>query len=158
MAEEAENTAPTGNVVDPYLAYNFKLQVQGVTEGHFTEIGGLGVKVEAIPYREGGGNGIVRRLLGPVRYGDVTLRYGLTDSTELWEWFKKSINGEVDRRNVSILMLNTAGTQEVLRWNLINAWLSQWRAAPLDALGREVAIESLTMVYETVDRVEATGG
>ena len=41
---------------DPYRAYNFKLIIQGVTEGHFTECTGLTVKVDAIKYREAGNN------------------------------------------------------------------------------------------------------
>ena len=40
----------------------------------------------------------------------------------------------------------------MLRWDLINAWPSRWRGASLDALDREVAIESLTLVFETLDR------
>ena len=58
----------------------------------------------------------------------------------------------MDRRNVSILMLGTDGITEVLRWDLINAWPSEWRGAPLDALAREVAIESVTLVYESLAR------
>jgi phage tail-like protein len=144
--------ARTGRVVDPYRAYNFKLEIQGVTEGHFTECTGLGVKVSDIKYREGGVNQIVRRLPGHVDYADVTLRYGLTSSAELWNWFMTSVNGKVERRNVSIVMLAPDGVTEALRWNLIAAWPSEWRGAPLDAMAQEAAIESLTLVFESLDR------
>ena len=53
---------------DPYGAYHFKLVIQGVTEGHFTECSGLGVRVEAIKYREGGTSQVVHRLPGRVDY------------------------------------------------------------------------------------------
>ena len=36
---------------DAYRNYNFKLEIQGVTEGHFTECDGMQVKVESIAYR-----------------------------------------------------------------------------------------------------------
>jgi phage tail-like protein len=49
-------------------------------------------------------------------------------------------------------MLDTDGVTEVLRWDLINAWPSEWHGAPLDALAREVAIESLTLVFESLQR------
>jgi phage tail-like protein len=136
---------------DPYRAYNFKLIIQGVAEGHFVECTGMSVSVHAIRYQEGGGNA-VHRIPGPIDYGDITLRYGLTSSADLWTWFRTCAEGNVDRRNVSILMLDTDGSTEVLRWNLVRAWPSQWRGAPLDALGREVAIESLTLVYESLER------
>jgi phage tail-like protein len=143
--------AQPGAWTDPYRAYNFKLIIQGVAEGHFVECTGMSVSVHAIRYQEGGGN-VVHRIPGPTEYGDITLRYGLTSSPDLWNWFRASAEGQVDRRNVSIVMLDTDGATEVLRWNLVRAWPSQWRGAPLDALGREVAIESLTLVYESLER------
>ena len=62
------------------------------------------------------------------------------------------VQGKVERRNVSVLMLETDDVTEALRWDLINAWPSEWRGAPLDALGREVAIESMTLVFESLQR------
>ncbi len=63
-----------------------------------------------------------------------------------------AVDGRVTRKNVSILMLDSEGAGEVLRWDLINAWPSQWRGAPLDAMGTQVAIEDLTLVFETLQR------
>ena len=138
--------------MDPYRAYNFKLVIQGVTEGHFTECSGLGIKVEAIKYREAGNNQVVRRIPGQVDYGEVILRYGLTDSRELWDWFLTAVKGRVERKNVSILMLDSEGVGEVMRWDLINAWPAQWQGTPLEAKSHEIAIESLTLVFETLER------
>jgi phage tail-like protein len=141
-----------GTTTDPYRSYNFKLEIQGVTQGHFTECNGLGIQVEAIKYREGGLNQVVRRIPGPVEYGDVVLRYGLTASVELWDWFMTVVDGQTVRKNVTVVMLGSDGSTPVLRWDLIDCWPSAWRGAPLDALGREVAIESLTLVFETLQR------
>ncbi|MEO8133192.1 MAG: phage tail protein [Betaproteobacteria bacterium] len=152
MADANTQAGQTGSRTDPYRAYNFKLEIQGVTEGHFAECSGLDVKVHSISYREGGNAQVVRKLPGPVEYGDITLRYGLTESRELWDWFTTSVQGKVDRRNVSIVMLDSDGVTEVMRWNLISAWPSQWRGAPLNALDKEVAIETMTLVFETLER------
>ena len=137
---------------DPYRVYNFKLEIGGVAEGHFTECEGLGIDVEAIKYREAGNSQLVRRLPGRVEYADVTLRYGLTTSTELWDWFHTAVTGTVRRENPSIVMLDPDGTTEVMRWNLINAWPAKWRGARLDAMSNEVAIESLTLVFDAMER------
>lgn len=144
--------AQPGVFVDPYRAYNFKLIIQGVTEGHFTECSNMGITVDAISYREGGQSQVVHRIPGRVQYADITLRYGLTLSTELWNWLMTAVKGKVERKNVSIAMLDSDGVTEVLRWNLVNAWVAEWRGAVLDALGREMAIESITLVFETVER------
>lgn len=137
---------------DPYGAYNFKLVIQGVTEGHFTQCSGLGVRVQAIRYREGGASQVVRRLPGRVEYSDVTLRYGLTASQELWMWLQSATKGTVQRRNVSIVVLGADGATEGVRFNLLNAWPSSWTGTPLDALSNEVAIEELTLVYEMLEK------
>jgi phage tail-like protein len=158
MPEAAQQSPPArsgaqpGTFIDPYRAYNFKLQIQGVTQGHFTQCSGLEVEVHPIRYREGGAGQLVHVIPGPVSYGDVTLSYGLTSSTELWQWLQSAVRGQVQRRNVSILMLDSSGATEVSRWNLTNAWPSRWRGAPLDALDHEIAIESLTIVFETLHR------
>jgi phage tail-like protein len=138
--------------VDPYRAYNFKIEIQGVAEGHFTECSGIGVSVHAIRYREGGTGQVVRRLPGPIDYSDVTLRYGLTSSPDLWNWFQSGVKGKVERRNVSIVLVDNDGVTEVTRWNLVNAWVSAWRGALLDALSREAAIESVTLVFDSLEK------
>jgi phage tail-like protein len=138
--------------VDPYGAYNFRLEIQGIESARFTHCSGLGAKIHSIPYREGGISQVVHHLAGPVRYGDVQLRYGLTSSTELWDWFMEAVAGNVNRKNVSIVLLQSDGVQEAGRWNLENAWPCEWRGAVLDALGQEVAIESLTLVFESLQR------
>ncbi len=117
---------------------------------------GLGIRVERISYREAGNNSIVRAVPGRVSYPPVTLRFGLTSAQELWDWLLAAVNGRVDRRNVSIVMLDSAGAAEVLRWNLLNAWPQEWYGAPLDAMSRELAIETLTLAHEGLDR-EAGG-
>ena len=139
-------------VTDPYRAYNFKLEIQGIVQGHFTECSGLQIKVDAISYREAGNNQVVRRIPGQVTYGDVVLRYGLTNSRELWDWLKTVVSGDVGRKNVSIILVDSSGSNEVMRWNLINAWPSEWQGATLNALSHEMAIESLTLVFETLER------
>jgi phage tail-like protein len=147
----AAPAAQPGNWVDPLRAYNFKLLINNVTEGHFTEVSGLGVKVERISYREGG-NTTVRAIPGRVTYAAVTLRFGLTASQELWDWLMSAVAGRVVRRNVSVVMLDSSGSAEVLRWNLINAWPQEWYGAPLDALSQELAIETLVLAHEGLQR------
>jgi len=153
-AQQGQGAAPaqTGAWTDPYRAYNFKLEIQGVTEGHFTECSGLGVKVDVISYREGGNSQVIHRLPGQVSYADVTLRYGLTNSRQLWEWFLTSMRGKVERRNISIVLVDSDGVTEAMRWNLINAWVSEWSGAVLNASTHEVAIEAMTIVFETLER------
>lgn len=156
-APAARPTAQPGNWVDPYRAYNFKLIIDKVAEGHFTEVSGLGVKVERISYREAGNSSIVRAVPGRVTYSSVTLRYGLTESKHLWDWIMATVGGRVDRRTVHILMLDPSGIAEVMRWTLTNAWAEQWHGAVLDAMSHELAIETLVIAHEGLQRVTNSG-
>ena len=101
----------------------------------------LSVSVESIPYREAGNNQLLRHIPGPADYGAVTLRYGVTTSRELWDWMMVTARGEVDRRNVSIILLDSTGSSEVMRWNLQDAWPSEWQGASLVASDRAIAID-----------------
>jgi phage tail-like protein len=148
----ADPQPKVGAPIDPYRNYNFLLQVQDVSEARFVECSGLGMRVHPIRYRESGTGQIVRALPGPVEYAEVTLRYGLTNSLDLWNWLLAAARGTVQRRHVSIVMLDSDGTREAFRWNLIHAWPCEWRGAPLDALAREAAIEEMHLAYDSLDR------
>jgi phage tail-like protein len=137
---------------DPYRNYNFKLEIQGVTQGHFTECSNIGIRIQAISYREGGLNQVVHRMPGPVEYADIVLRYGLTASCELWNWFLKAAHGNCDRKNVSVVLLDSSGATEVARWNLNRAWPREWNGAPLDAKGNSFAFETITLAFESLER------
>src|SRR5260221_11402698 len=114
----AQSGAQPGVFNDPYRAYNFKLVIQGVTEGHFTACTGLGVKVQVIKYREGGTSQVVHCIPGPVEYADITLRYGLTASHEIWDWLMAVVAGTVERKNVSIIVVSSDGENGRMRWEI----------------------------------------
>jgi|RhiMethySRZTD1v2_1073278.scaffolds.fasta_scaffold797771_2 phage tail-like protein len=141
-----------GNWIDPARNYNFRLEIQGVEQGHFTECHGLGAQVKPIRYREGGLNQVVHAIPGQLTLLEVTLRWGFITSTEMWEWFLKVMEGNIERRNVTIVILNAPGTEPVVKWNLIDSWPTSFRGTPLNALGNEVAMEDMSLVYERLTR------
>jgi len=150
-APAPQSGATPGTTVDPYRAYNFKLIILGVTQGSFTQCSGFGIRVDPISYMAGG-DVVERKIPGRVHYDEITLHYGLTDSLELWEWMQSAVKGTVERKNVQIVLLDADGITEKLRWTLYNAWPSAWRGAPLNTSNSEIAIESLELQYETLDR------
>ena len=137
---------------DPFRSYNFKLDINGVAEGHFTECSGLSVKIESISYREAGNNQTVRHIPGPVDYATITLKFGVTKSKTLFDWMMKAAEGKVERKNVSISLLDSQDSTEVMRWNLHDAWPSEWKGANLVATDKGVAIEELTLVFDRLER------
>ncbi|MGH9250068.1 MAG: phage tail protein [Acidimicrobiales bacterium] len=157
MSDAAAGTvaasAQPGAWNEPFRSYLFKLILDGGTDAaFFNAVSGLGMDVEAIEWREAGSNSIVRQLPGRISYSYVTLSYGLTSSDDMWQWMLSAASGSVRRRQVSIAMLDPTGIDEVLRWNLLDAWPKSWQGAPLDALGQTAAIERMTLVHEGLSR------
>lgn len=154
---EDQNQAQPGNPVDPLRAYNFRLEFGGQDEiqAHFTSLSGLWGEVDVIPFREAGANSIIHQLPGQPTYGEIELRSGLTRSQQLWDWFMSAVDGKVVRRNVSIVMMGTDRSSERMRWNCAGAWPKRFAVEELNTLAQEVAIESVTIVYESIERVKA---
>lgn len=135
-----------------FRGYNFILDLGSGPVGYFTEVSGLGMEVEAIEYREGGGAPAVRKLTGRVRYSDVTLKWGLTESRELWDWMQTAVKGRAQRRHLSVILVEPNGQTELTRWNLSDAWPTKWHGAHLDAMGNDAAIETLSLAHEGIER------
>lgn len=142
----------TGQRVDPFFNYNFLVELDGITRGTFQEVSGLDATTEPIEYREGGQNTTVRKLPGLTKYGNIVLKRGVTSDTELYDWHRQTVLGSIDRRNGSIIVLDRQGG-EVARWNFRDAWPTKYDIPDFNATGNEVAIETLEIVHEGVERV-----
>jgi len=143
---------PTGDRQDPYRVYNFKLEIDGITRAGFRECSGLDSSQDPIDYREGNEKPrLVRKLPGLVKHSNITLKWGITDDASLWEWRKKAMDGKVERKNGSIILLDDTGTEK-LRWNFREGWPTKWTGPTFNATGNEVAIETLEIVHEGLEK------
>jgi phage tail-like protein len=136
---------------DPYRNCNFLVEIDGITQAGFTDCTGFGASNDPIEYREGGENTTVRKLPGMTKYNNITLKWGLTDSRELYDWFRSVVRGDIQRKNGSIIVLDLAG-QEKVRWNFFSAWPAKWDGPDFTAKGNDVAIETLELAHEGVER------
>ena len=141
----------TAQRVDPYRNFKFLVEIDRIVQGGFLECSGFGSSVEVIEYREGGEASTVRKLPGKVSFPDITLKWGVTDSRELYDWHLAAVNGAVDRRNGSIILQDDLGN-EATRWNFFNAWPTKWDGPSLSAKGNEVAVETLILAHEGMAR------
>ena len=142
---------PTGARRDPFRAHSFTVEIDGIARAGFRECSGLDTSQDPVDYREGNDPPTMRRLPGLVKYANITLKWGMTDDAELWEWRRRAIEGKVERKNGSIVLLDETG-QEQLRWNFREAWPVKWTGPSFNATGNEVAIETLELVHEGVTK------
>jgi phage tail-like protein len=127
------------------------VEIGGNAKAGFSEVSGLSAEAEVIEYREGADPVTSsRKLPGRIRYGDVTLRRGLTTSRDLFDWWMTVVHGNLLRQDIGIVLLDDART-EVLRWRLRGAWPVRFEAATLQAKGNEILIESIVLTHEGLE-------
>jgi phage tail-like protein len=141
----------TGEIPDPFGNYNFLVELDGISRAAFQECSGFDSTIDVIEHREGGENTVLRKLPGMTKYSNIVLKWGVTDDTELYDWHRKVIKGDIERKNGSIVMLNRKG-EEVVRWNFVRAWPTKWDGPDFNAEGNDVAIETLELAHEGVER------
>jgi len=136
--------------VDPYPSFLFRVELDGITQAHFRECTGLGSSVEVIENPEGG-KGQVGKLPGRVKFPNIILKWGLTDSTELYEWHRSALQGDIQRKHGSIVQLDRKG-EEKARWNFVDGWPTKWDGASYNAGGSDLSVETLEIAHEGVER------
>ena len=134
---------------DPVGELRFKAELQGVIVGNFAECTGLSAEYEVMEYQPGGAPSPVK-LRGAIKYPNIVLKRGYTTATELWEWRKKVINGQTDRRSGSITLLDES-RKKALEWKFREGWPCKWEGPALNAKNNEVAIETLEICHEGLE-------
>ena len=105
-------------------------------------------------YREGTDPAHVRKLDGLTKYGNITLKWGVTDSTELHDWHKAILAGQIgsNRKQVSIIVLDETGDDKA-KFVVSEAWPVKYQPSALNGKGNEVLVELLELVNEGIERV-----
>jgi phage tail-like protein len=133
---------------DPYRAFNFSLEIDGIPRGAFSEASGLTADGDSVDYREGTDmQHNVRKLVGLRKYTNITLKRGYTKDDSLWKWYTNILNGNPDRRNVTITLMDEARAA-VIRWHAENVWINKIEGPSFKASGNDVAMESVELVHE----------
>jgi phage tail-like protein len=143
---------------DPLVGFNFGLEIEGTVTGYFTEVAGIGSEHEIIEHKvvDDAGRELVMKIPGRLKWGDITLKRGITSDMQIWDWRKKVEEGDVKgaRKNGSIFMLDRA-YKEVARWDFVSAWPSKVTGPSLKADSNEFGVEELTLVHEGLKRVQS---
>ena len=140
----------TGDRRDPYAGFNFLVEIDGITRAAFSECSGLSTDTDPIEYRNGSEDITVRKIPGLKKFANISLKRGMTQDMELWNWRKTVLGGVTERKSGSIVLLNEARGQ-ALRWNFKEGWPTKWEGPSLNATGSDVAIETLEIAHEGLE-------
>lgn len=131
---------------DPYLSFDFVVEIEGLVAGGFSECSGLEVASEFFEYQEGGVNDYAHRLWGPAKSPPLVLERGLGAADGLWAWYREVLGGRVTRRNGTI-HLRDRRRAIVRSWNFRQAVPSRWTGPQLRADSNTVAFERVELVH-----------
>ena len=140
-----------GSRKEPYLAYNFIVEIDNIEVAEFSEVSGLSIETQVEKKTFGGENHREYTFLTQTKYSDITLKHGLTKDTTLWGWYEKVIAGDLRnvRQNASIYLLNDSG-KSLIWWDVFDACPIKWEGPTFSAASSAVAIETLVLTHNGI--------
>jgi phage tail-like protein len=143
--------------IDPLRNFRYRLEIDSVTQAGFSEVMIAETTIDAVDYREGIDPPHVRKLTGLTKYGNITLKWGLTiggSALDLFRWHADVSAGQVKerRKKVVIVVQDEAGVDSA-RFVITDAWPIKYDPSDLNAKGNEVLIELLELANEGIERV-----
>jgi phage tail-like protein len=154
----------------PFTNFNFSVEINvpgignKLCNAEFSDCDGLDMTLDLKTIREGGNNTQQIRLLGAVNYGTVTLKRGMTDSFDLWDWFDAQQHGTAKqlrrdlRGDAEIVIMSTDQQSERVRFVLKKCLLAKLKAPTLNAKDGAIAIEEMQLVFESMTVKRPGGG
>ena len=142
----------------PFTAFNFRVVLtvpnvdRPLCDAAFAECDGLEMTMQPKTIQEGGNNAAQIHLAGPLTYGQLTLRRGMTSSFDLWDWFDRVAGGNYALRaeGIVVMLASQRGDRDVAQaaFRLTRCLPARIKAPPLNAREGQVAIEELAIAYE----------
>jgi len=153
MADTSKSNETT---TTPFTTFNFKVELTldgeaaPLCNAAFAECDGLDMTMEIKTIREGGNNNQPIHLIGPVNYGQLTLKRGMTETLDLWNWFEKVLQkGQWGlRADGRVVMLAADGKTEQVQFDLGGCLPVKIKAPGLNAKDGLLAIEEMQIAYE----------
>lgn len=137
----------------PHAKFRYKIEIDGLEAGGFSEATGFDASIDVIEYREGDMTAETpMKVPGLKKYGNITLKKGLTDSRVMYDWLASGLTGEVERKTVTLTLLNETQAPAA-SWQIINAWPTKYTAPDFNATSSEIAIETIEIAHEGMTRV-----
>lgn len=136
----------------PHGKFRYKVEIDGLDAGGFSEVTGFDASIDVMEYREGDMVQTPMKIPGLKKYGNITLKQGLADSMVLYEWIIAGVNGAVQRKTITITLLDEEEAPAA-SWQVINAWPTKYTAPDFNATSSEIAIETLEIAHEGMTRV-----
>jgi phage tail-like protein len=141
----------SGARTDPYLAFRFLVSFDDVSKGGFSSCSGLQMETEVQDFVEGGVNSHSWKFATRSKQTNLTLKRGIVNKV-LWDWYYDITIGKMKFQNVTIAVLDSAGAEPVIEFQLLRAFPVKWIGPELDAAQNNLAVETLELAHQGLSR------
>jgi phage tail-like protein len=141
---------------EPRLGSFFRLTLGGKESiGVFREVSGLSSETEVTEQAEVDERGrpVVRKVAGATKWANIMLKRGVDNNLDLWKWRQQveEEGPEEARVDGTIEVLDTRG-QPITTYKFRRGWPSKYEGPDLRADSKEVAIETIEITHEGLER------
>ncbi len=138
----------------PYRNFRFRLEIDGLDAGSFSEVSGFDASIDVVEYRAGDDPAITpTKLPGLVKYGNITLKWGAAETMVLYDWLIDITEGTIEKKTVTLTALDEEGSPAA-SWRCINAWPVKYTAPDFNGTASEIAIETIELAHEGMTRTD----
>ncbi len=132
----------------PLPKFHFRVEWGGQNLG-FSEVSGLNIETKPIEYRDGISPEFSKiKMPGLKEYPNITMKRGVfKGDNQFYEWFNTISLNQVERRDITISLLNE-NHEPVVVWKVTNAFPLKIQSTDLKGDGSEVAIEQIDIAHE----------
>lgn len=146
---------PNRRPFDAIGNFNFRVEIEGVTQGPFVTVEFL-QSVTRVIESKNGNDPLIRKTPGRHHYGNIVMRRVWTGDDSLWIWRKAVTDGRAERKAGSVVILNAlsgeSAESEIGRFNFFEAWPCGWRLGPWDGNSDAALIEEVDIAVEKIER------
>ena len=138
----------------PYRNFRFRLEIDGLDAGGFSEVSGFDATFDVVEYRAGDDPAITpTKLPGLIKYGNITLKWGSSETMVLYDWLIDITEGTIEKKTVTLTALDETGAPAA-SWRCINAWPVKYTAPDFNGTSSEVAVETIELAHEGLTRTD----
>lgn len=154
----AAGTDLLGIRFDPYMSYNFLVEIDGLLTGGFTEVTGLESEIQLEEYQEGGRNEYIHKFPTRTGYPNLVLSHGMTAIDSLWDWYSSASQGKIKLRSGTIMLLDRKRLP-ITWWNFKDAYPVKWVGPQFEASNdTQVAVERVELVHRGINKPSLARG
>jgi phage tail-like protein len=133
--------------LDPIPAFRFTVRFDDLPPGGFSDCSGLQMETEIQDYHEGGVNTHTWKFATRTKQANVTLKRGIVDKL-MWTWYEAIARGQMQFRNATITVLDPAGADEAIEFQVVQAFPVKWVGPDLSASQNNLAVETIELAHQ----------